>query len=116
MLRLAKPIPWQKVFPADIVSPTQVYLHLPDLEPTTPWSFLGVSQSISVVYLAAIPLDSWIEVECNIVSIGARIVVISADIWTLEATEEDDGNGERVRRASSGTHVKVDNSLSASKL
>lgn len=100
---------------ADMCLP-QVYLHLPDLDPHTPWAFLGVTQSLSVVYLAAIPLDSWIEVECNIVSIGARIVVISADIWTLEETDEDDGNGARAKRASSGTHVKVDNSLAASKL
>lgn len=94
--------------------PAQVYLHLPDLNPQTPWSFLGVSQSLSVVYLAAIPLDSWVEIQCDIVSIGARIVVISADIWTLSDTDEDDGKGERVKKASTGTHVKVDNSLASS--
>ncbi|CAO1629653.1 unnamed protein product [Sympodiomycopsis kandeliae] len=90
-----------------------LYMHLPDTEPTTPWAFLGVTQSLSVQYFVGIPLDSWIEIESNVVSIGKRIVVINADIWILSQTEKDDGTGDRVQRASTGTQTKVDNSLAS---
>lgn len=88
-----------------------VYLHLPDLDPYTPFSFLGVSQSLSVVYLAAAPVDEWVEVDCSVVSMGARIVVLHADVWLVDGPE-----GERIKKTAAGTHTKVNNSLVASKL
>lgn len=90
----------------------QVYLHLPDLQPTTPWSFLGVTQSLSVVYLSGAPLDEWIEIDCCVKSIGARVVVLEADMWLLE-DEDGSGKGTRVRRTATGTHTKMDNSLAS---
>lgn len=88
------------------LSPTQVYLHLSDLEPTTPWAFLGVTQSLSVVYLAAAPVGHWVDIECNVISIGSRIVVVTCDMYLLESEE-----GGRIKKTASGTHTKVDNSF-----
>lgn len=89
-------------------SHAQVYLHLADLEPTTPWAFLGVTQSLSVVYLAAVPVDSWVDIECNVISLGSRIVVVTCDMYLLESED-----GGRIRKTASGTHTKVDNSFAS---
>ncbi|PWN23726.1 hypothetical protein BCV69DRAFT_279650 [Microstroma glucosiphilum] len=90
----------------DNLTSVAIYLHIADTEPTTPWAFLGVTSSLSVVYLAAVPLDSWFEVECSVLSIGSRIAVITADFWLLEGPE-----GGRVKKTAVGTHTKVDNSF-----
>lgn len=36
-----------------------------------------MTQSLQVVYLASVPVKEWIEVEVNVLKLGARVVVIS---------------------------------------
>lgn len=83
-----------------------------------PWSFLGVSQNISVLYLNACPLGSVIEMDVYSAQVGKNIALLTADFWIVEREDEkDDGEGpvhagkwKRLRRSVTGTHTKVDNS------
>jgi len=82
----------------------------------TPWSFLGVSQNLNVLYLSACPVGSVIEMEVFSDQVGKSIAVLSADFWLVERADgqEDDGEGpvhsgkwRRIRRTISGSHTKV---------
>lgn len=90
---------------------------------------LGVTQSLSLVYLAAVPADEWMEIECNVLSLGSRVAVMTVsaakvsrrdlgayftdandrfhrsqgDIWLLESED-----GPRVKKATYATHTKLD--------
>ncbi|CBQ67542.1 conserved hypothetical protein [Sporisorium reilianum SRZ2] len=84
-----------------------------------PWSFLGVSQNITVLYLNACPLGSVIEMEVYTEQIGKNIAVIKAEFWIVVRDDgtEDDGEGpvhtgkwKRVTKTVVGSHTKVDNS------
>lgn len=81
-----------------------VFLHTSS-KPGEPWSMLGVSQSIQVIYTAPIPVGSWCDFECTTLAIGKSIAVLQCDVWV-----KDGQDGQRVRRGASGTHTKVDNS------
>ena len=84
-----------------------------------PWSFLGVSQNISVLYLNACPLGSVIEMEVYSEQVGKNIAVLVGEFWIVERDDGivDDGEGpvhegkwKRIRKTVTGTHTKVDNS------
>lgn len=84
-----------------------IYLHTSG-QLGDPWSLLGVSQSIQILYTAPVPLDSYIDIECSSLSVGKSVAVIQCDIWV-----KDGKGGKRIRRGASGTHTKVDNSSQA---
>ncbi|PWN99449.1 hypothetical protein FA09DRAFT_328845 [Tilletiopsis washingtonensis] len=73
-----------------------------------PWSLLGVSQSIQMLYFAPCPVGSWIDIECQTLTVGKSVAVIQCDIYV-----KDGENGRRLRRANAGTHTKIDNSSQA---
>ncbi|GAC96718.1 hypothetical protein PHSY_004302 [Pseudozyma hubeiensis SY62] len=84
-----------------------------------PWSFLGVSQNIGVLYLNACPIGSVLEMEVYSAQVGKNIALLTADFWLVERAdgEKDDGEGpvhmgkwKRTKRTITGTHTKVDNS------
>lgn len=83
-----------------------------------PWSFLGVSQNIGVLYLNACPLGSVLEMEVYSAQVGKNIALLTADFWIVEREDQtDDGEGpvhtgkwKRTKRTITGTHTKVDNS------
>lgn len=84
-----------------------IYLHTSGVL-GEPWSMLGVSQSMQILYTAPIPVESWCDFECTTLAIGKSVAVIQCDIWI-----KDGQGGKRVRRGASGTHTKVDNSAQA---
>ncbi|CAO1621573.1 unnamed protein product [Jaminaea pallidilutea] len=88
---------------ADLFTSLAIYLHVADSDPSTPWGMLGVTQSLSLVYLAAVPAEEWMEIECNVLSLGSRVAVMTGDIWLLESED-----GPRVKKATYATHTKLD--------
>lgn len=84
-----------------------------------PWSFLGVSQNINVLYLNACPLGSVIEMDVYSAQVGKNIALLTAEFWIVERADgqQDDGEGpvhegkwKRTVRTVTGSHTKVDNS------
>ena len=82
----------------------------------SPWSFLGVSQNINVLYLNACPVNSVIEMEVYSAQVGKSIALLTADFWLVERADgqQDDGEGpvhagkwKRIKRTISGSHTKV---------
>lgn len=82
----------------------------------SPWSFLGVSQNINVLYLNACPIGSVIEMEIYSDQVGKSIALLTADFWIVERDDgqQDDGEGpvhagkwKRTKRTISGSHTKV---------
>ncbi|SNX81454.1 uncharacterized protein MEPE_00159 [Melanopsichium pennsylvanicum] len=84
----------------------------------SPWSFLGVSQNLNMLYLNACKVGSVIEMEVYSAQVGKSIALLTADFWLVERQDaEDEGSGpvhegkwKRIRRTISGSHTKVDNS------
>ncbi|UZJ54723.1 hypothetical protein CBS101457_004043 [Exobasidium rhododendri] len=76
-----------------------------------PWSMLGVSQSIQIIYTAPAPVGEYIDIECSTLAIGKSVGVMQCEIWT-----KDGKGGKRLRRTATGTHTKIDNSASKSRL
>lgn len=86
----------------------------------SPWSFLGVSQNINVLYLNACPVGSVIEMEVYSAQVGKSIALLTADFWLVERDDgvKDDGEGpvhsgkwKRIKRTISGSHTKVSKGL-----
>ncbi|CAO1618974.1 unnamed protein product [Parajaminaea phylloscopi] len=92
----------------DNLTSLAIYLHIANTEAETPWAFLGVTQSLQVVYLAAVPVGEWVEIEVNVLSLGARVVAVGCDMYLLDGED-----GERIKKTSNATHTKIDNSLSS---
>jgi len=79
-----------------------MWLHSP-LDIGSSWQSTGVSQSLQVLYLAATPVGSWIEIENKVLSVGKTLAVIQTDIFTIKGPD-----GGRIKKTISGTHTKVD--------
>ncbi|KAL9939434.1 hypothetical protein V8E36_001251 [Tilletia maclaganii] len=73
-----------------------------------PWSMLGVSQSLSIVYLSPLPIEGYMDIIITVGAVGKSISVTQAEIWA-----KDGKDGKRIRKAALGTHTKVDNSSQA---
>ncbi len=67
---------------------------------------LGVSQSISVRYLAPAPLGSWLDIDCQMLTIGKTLCLINCEIWRKEGP----GETKRIAMCTMGNHTKIDNS------
>ncbi|PWZ02891.1 hypothetical protein BCV70DRAFT_197148 [Testicularia cyperi] len=102
----------------DNVSSMVLYLHTSGV-PGSPWSFLGVSQNINVLYLNACPIGSVVEIETYSAQVGRSIALLVTDIYLVQRDDgqQDDGesplhNGKwkRIRKTLNGSHTKVDNS------
>ncbi|KAJ1030775.1 hypothetical protein NDA18_002009 [Ustilago nuda] len=82
----------------------------------TPWSFLGVSQNLSVLYMNVCPVGSVIEMDVYSEQVGKSIALLTAEFWIVERDDgqTDDGEGpvysgkwKRVKKTITGTHTKV---------
>lgn len=94
---------------------TQLYLHTSG-EPGSPWSFLGVSQNINVLYLNACPIGSVIEIETYSAQVGRSIALLITDIWLVKRDDDTEDTGEgsvhdgkwkRIKKTINGSHTKV---------
>ncbi|KAK0552449.1 hypothetical protein OC845_001715 [Tilletia horrida] len=91
----------------DCITSACIYNHTTNQIPD-PWSMLGVSQSLSIVYLSPLPIEGWMDILITVASVGKSISVTQAEIWV-----KDGPGGKRIRKAALGTHTKVDNSSQA---
>ncbi|CAD6890869.1 unnamed protein product [Tilletia controversa] len=91
----------------DCITSACIYCHTTGEIPD-PWSMLGVSQSLSIVYLSPLPIESYMDIIITVASVGRSISVTQAEIWV-----KDGKGGKRIRKAALGTHTKVDNSSQA---
>lgn len=57
-----------------------IYLHTTGIL-GDPWSMLGVSQSIQILYTQPAPVGQYIDIECSTISIGKSIAVIQVSCW-----------------------------------
>lgn len=78
----------------------QLYLHTSAIS-GEPWSYLGVSQSIQMLYFAPCPVGGWIDIECQSLTVGKSVAVLQCDIYT-----KDGEHGKRLKKTSTGTHTK----------
>lgn len=110
----------------DNITSMVIYLHTTGVL-GDPWSMLGVSQSIQILYTQPAPVGQYIDIECSTISIGRSIAVIQVSTFFKELLShthliltfnqcnmytKDKKGGKRLRMTSSGTHTKVDNSTS----
>ena len=58
-----------------------------------PWSLLGVSQSIQMLYFAPCPVGSWIDIECQTLTVGKSVAVIQVSAAPLESKMQALKNG-----------------------
>ncbi|CEH19390.1 HGG motif-containing thioesterase [Ceraceosorus bombacis] len=91
----------------DCATSMVLYLHTSGIS-GDPWSYLGVSQSIQMLYFAPTPVGAWVDIEVNSLTVGKSVAAIQCDIWLKDAED-----GKRLRRTTSGTHTKIDNSSQA---
>ena len=59
----------------DNVTSMVMYLHTTG-QLGDPWSMLGVSQSIQIIYTAPAPVGEYIDIECTSLSVGKNVGVI----------------------------------------
>ncbi|KAK0533004.1 hypothetical protein OC842_003120 [Tilletia horrida] len=91
----------------DCITSACIYCHTSNQIPE-PWSMLGVSQSLSIVYLSPLPIEGYMDIIITVATVGRSISVTQAEIWA-----KDGKGGKRLRKAALGTHTKVDNSAQA---
>ncbi|KAE8222066.1 hypothetical protein CF319_g4669 [Tilletia indica] len=91
----------------DCITSACLYCHTSNEIPD-PWSMLGVSQSLSIVYLSPLPIEQYMDIIITVGNVGRSISVTQAEIWV-----KDGKGGKRLRKAALGTHTKVDNSSQA---
>ncbi|WFD29264.1 hypothetical protein MSPP1_000271 [Malassezia sp. CBS 17886] len=94
----------------DILSSFVLALQTPG-ETGTPWSTFGVSQTLSVNYLAPTRLDSWVEVESTTLQAGRMIALLNTDMYELTGKD-----GDRVKMTATSGHYKIDTSSRSAKM
>lgn len=72
-------------------------------EQGTSWVSTGVSQSLTVHYLAPTHIGMWIEVDTHILNVSRSVALVQTDVYALTARD-----GARVRKTATSTHTKVD--------
>lgn len=80
-------------------------------EQGTSWFSTGVSQSLTVHYLAPNIVGTWIEVESRMLSLSRNLALVQTDVYQLDGRD-----GKRVRHTATSTHTKVDVTTGRSKL
>lgn len=71
-----------------------------------PWGIMGVNISLSVSYLAAVPVNSWVQAELGVDSIGRTLAFLRCNLYTLP----DGPDGKRGKQFAAGLTTKMDNS------
>ncbi|PKI85810.1 hypothetical protein MVES1_000562 [Malassezia vespertilionis] len=94
----------------DTLSSYLIALHS-SMEVGQPWLTFGVTQSLSVQYLAPGNVGKWLEFVSTPMSVGKSLAVICTDVYELEGE-----NGGRTRRIATSQHAKVDVSGRLSKI
>jgi uncharacterized protein (TIGR00369 family) len=59
----------------DNITSLVLYLHTTG-QLGQPWSFLGVSQSMQIIFTAPVPVGSYIDIECQTLAVGKSVAVI----------------------------------------
>lgn len=86
----------------DVISSFLLPLFSPG-EQDTSWFLTGVSQSLTVHYLAPTHIGTWIEVDAHMLNVSRSVALVQTDVYELSARD-----GERVRKTATSTHTKVD--------
>jgi acyl-coenzyme A thioesterase 13 len=111
----------------DNITSMVLYLHTTGVF-GEPWSMLGVSQSIQIIYTAPAPVGEYIDIECVSLAVGKSVAVIQVSseacrwwpckvltsvlflVLKCEMWTKDSKGGKRLKRTCTGTHTKIDNS------
>ncbi|WFD17961.1 hypothetical protein MCAP1_000172 [Malassezia caprae] len=94
----------------DLLSSFVLSLYSPG-EQGSSWFLTGVSQSLTVHYLAPTQIGTWIEVDAQALSVSRNVALVQTDVYELTSRD-----GERVRKTATSTHTKVDVQTVKSKL
>ncbi|WFD02872.1 hypothetical protein MOBT1_001559 [Malassezia obtusa] len=95
----------------DTLSSILIPLHS-SAEAGQPWTSFGVSQTLTVHYLAPTRVHTWIEVVVKSMSVGKTVALLDTEVYELEG----DKNSNRKIRTAASTHSKIDVSSRMPKL
>ncbi|WFD42684.1 hypothetical protein MPSI1_001332 [Malassezia psittaci] len=95
----------------DSLSSFVIFLHSSGQQ-GQPWLTLGVSQTLTVNYLAPTRVGTWIELVVKSMSIGKSVALLDTEVYELEGGKDS----KRKIRTASSTHTKVDVSMRMPKL
>ena len=57
------------------------------------WTFLGVTRTLNVVCLRPVPVDSIVDLECDIVQVGKRLCALRGVMRAVDGPEGPEGQG-----------------------